>query len=67
MWDEHRRQGASVRGRTAGAATGELVCDYDVMRVGTGQIDYPVLWAARDAVASFAAETQTYRSLLVQA
>ena len=40
---------------------------YDVMRAGTGQIDYPVLWAARDADASFAAETQTYRSLLVQA
>jgi ubiquinone/menaquinone biosynthesis C-methylase UbiE len=39
---------------------------YDVMQVGTGEIDYPVLWS-RDANASFVAEPQTYRQLLIQA
>lgn len=39
---------------------------YDVMQVGTGQLDYPVLWA-RDADASFVSEPQTYRNLLTQA
>jgi hypothetical protein len=36
------------------------------MQVGTGQLDYPVLWA-RDADASFVSEPQTYRNLLTQA
>jgi len=39
---------------------------YDVMQVGTGDIDYPALWA-RDADTSFVAEPQTYRRLLIQA
>jgi ubiquinone/menaquinone biosynthesis C-methylase UbiE len=39
---------------------------YDVMRVGAGEIDYPVPWAS-DAEASFVAEPQTYRRLLVEA
>lgn len=38
---------------------------YDVMQVGSGQIDYPVLWAP-DAEGSFVAEQQTYRRLLIQ-
>lgn len=39
---------------------------YDVMRVGPGEIDYPVPWAS-DAEGSFVAEPQTYRRLLVEA
>lgn len=39
---------------------------YDVMRVGPGEIDYPVPWAS-DAKGSFVAEPQTYRRLLVEA
>jgi hypothetical protein len=36
------------------------------MRVGAGEIDYPVPWAS-DAEASFVAEPQTYRRLLAEA
>lgn len=39
---------------------------YDVMRVGAGEIDYPVPWAS-DAGTSFVAERDTYRRLLEQA
>lgn len=39
---------------------------YDVMRVGAGEIDYPVPWAS-DAEASFVAVPQTYRRLLAEA
>lgn len=39
---------------------------YDVMRVGAGEIDYPVPWAS-DAGTSFVAERDTYRRLLKQA
>jgi MPBQ/MSBQ methyltransferase len=39
---------------------------YDVMRVGPGEIDYPVPWAS-DANASFVAELGTYRRLLGKA
>ena len=39
---------------------------YDVMRVGVGEIDYPVPWA-RAAEASFVAEPGTYRRLLGEA
>ncbi|MGH3841249.1 MAG: class I SAM-dependent methyltransferase [Pseudonocardiaceae bacterium] len=39
---------------------------YDVMRVGAGEIAYPVPWAS-DAEASFVAERETYRRLLVEA
>ena len=39
---------------------------YDVMRVGAGEIDYPVPWAS-DAGTSFVAECDTYRRLLEQA
>jgi SAM-dependent methyltransferase len=39
---------------------------YDVMRVGAGKIDYPVPWAS-DAEASFVADLETYRRLLVDA
>jgi SAM-dependent methyltransferase len=39
---------------------------YDVMRVGPGEIDYPVPWAS-DANASFVAALGTYRRLLVEA
>jgi ubiquinone/menaquinone biosynthesis C-methylase UbiE len=38
---------------------------YDVMRVGAGEIDYPVPWAS-DAGTSFVAERDTYRRLLKQ-
>jgi hypothetical protein len=36
------------------------------MRVGAGKIDYPVPWAS-DAEASFVADLETYRRLLVDA
>lgn len=39
---------------------------YDVMRVGAGEIDYPVPWAS-DAEVSFVAEPGTYRRLLGEA
>lgn len=39
---------------------------YDVMRVGAGEIDYPVPWAS-DAEASFVAVQRTYRRLLAEA
>lgn len=39
---------------------------YDVMRVGAGEIDYPVPWAS-DADASFVAGPGTYRQLLGEA
>ncbi|HET9256792.1 MAG TPA: class I SAM-dependent methyltransferase [Pseudonocardiaceae bacterium] len=39
---------------------------YDVMRVGPGEIDYPMPWAS-DARASFVAEPGTYRRLLAEA
>jgi hypothetical protein len=39
---------------------------YDVMRLGAGEIDYPVPWAS-DPGTSFVAERDTYRQLLEQA
>lgn len=39
---------------------------YDVMRVGSGEVVYPVPWAATSAT-SFLAEPQRYRMLLAQA